>query len=127
MRRNVGRSLHFVMLGGLRYNRLDLLELIGGKMMIPLEQLRESSFYQFILEEGVEKERHKQLEITANILRHLIAKRFAGLQLGDDLDAISDLDGLQSLVIELDDIHDPDTLRRRLAELAAMTQSSSRS
>lgn len=103
--------------------------------MIPLEQLRESSFYQFILdegreegiEEGIEKERHKQLEVTANILRHLIAKRFAGLQLGDDLDAIGDLDILQRLVVELDDIHDPDTLRRRLAELAAMTQSSLRS
>ncbi|MEP7341268.1 MAG: hypothetical protein ABI977_26295, partial [Acidobacteriota bacterium] len=48
-------ALHFVMLGGLRYDRFDLLEMIGRKGMISLEQLRDSSFYQFILEEGETK------------------------------------------------------------------------
>ena len=42
---------HFLMLGGLRYNRFDLLELVGRTGMIPLEQLRSSDFYQYILDE----------------------------------------------------------------------------
>src|SRR5581483_9643404 len=48
---------HLAMLGTLRYNLLDILELVGRRGMIPLEQLRESSFYQFILAEGREEGR----------------------------------------------------------------------
>jgi predicted transposase YdaD len=55
-------SLHFLVVGGLRYNREDLLDLIGRKGMIPLDQLKESSFYQFIVEEGLEEGRKKGLE-----------------------------------------------------------------
>ena len=35
---------HFLMLGGLRYNRRDLLELVGRTEMIPLEQLKKIRF-----------------------------------------------------------------------------------
>ena len=45
-------SLHFLLLGGLRYNPQELLDLIGRETMIPLEQLKESSFYQYIMNEG---------------------------------------------------------------------------
>ena len=55
-------SLHFLVVGGLRYNREDLLDLIGRKGMIPLDQLKESSFYQLIIEEGLEEGRKKGLE-----------------------------------------------------------------
>jgi predicted transposase YdaD len=48
-------SLHFLLLGGLRYNKADLLELVTRESMIPLEQLRESSFYQYIVEEGLKE------------------------------------------------------------------------
>jgi predicted transposase YdaD len=115
-------NLHFVMLAGLRYNHDDVEEMLGGPTsMMPIERLRESSFYQLILEEGREEERLRLLKVTSDNLRQLIAKRFPGVQLGEELEAIGDPDILQRLFIELDDIHDPDTLRRRISELATMT------
>jgi hypothetical protein len=103
-------GLHFLMLGGLRYNRVDLLELIGGKSMIPLEQLKESSFYQFILDEG-------RLEDAREMLRMLAAKRFPGLKLGEELDRIHDLAALRRLGLEVSDLPDAETLKRRIDEL----------
>lgn len=55
-------SLHFLLLGGLRYNKSDLLELITRETMIPIEQLRESSFYQYIVEEGMKEGAEKGLQ-----------------------------------------------------------------
>jgi predicted transposase YdaD len=81
-------SLHFLMLGGLRYNREELLDLVGRESMIPLEQLRESSFYQYILDEGREEGLEKGLEkgreegaqrAAASMLRGLIEQRFGQL------------------------------------------------
>jgi predicted transposase YdaD len=73
-------SLHFLLLGGLRYNREDLLELLGRKSMIPIEQLRESSFYQYILEEG--RQEGHQAGHQAGVrdtLRLLLERRFGAL------------------------------------------------
>ena len=112
-------SLHFVMLGGLRYNHSNLLELIGGISMMPLERLRESSFYQFILEEGWEK----GLKAAADLFRMLAAKRFPGIQLGAEVEAVGDPGVLQQLAHELDDIPDPEALLRRLIELARQSPS----
>lgn len=120
-------ALHFVMLGGLRYNRADLLELVWRRSMIPIEQLRESSFYQFILDEGREegrdegreKGREEGLVALADVFRLLAAKRFAGLQLGSEVEAVGDLDALRQLCHELEQIPDPATLQQRLLELAA--------
>jgi predicted transposase YdaD len=109
-------ALHFVMLGTLRYNRLDLLELIGRIGMIPLEQLRKhSSFYQFILEEGREEGRREAIN---QIFRQLVANRFPDLQLGAEVEAVSDLKQLEQLVCELNEIPDPETLRLRLVALS---------
>jgi hypothetical protein len=38
--------------GGLRYNQTELLRLVVGNSMIPLERLRDANFYQFILWQG---------------------------------------------------------------------------
>jgi hypothetical protein len=103
-------GMHFLMLGGLRYNRVDLLELIGGKSMIPLEQLKESSWYQFVAEEG-------GLKSTREMLRMLAAKRFPSLKLGEELDRIHDLSALQRLCLEVSDLPDSETLKRRIDEL----------
>jgi predicted transposase YdaD len=126
-RRRREMALHFVMLGGLRYNRLDLLELVGRKSMIPLEQLRESSFYQFILDEGRaegrekgrEEARKEALAAMADLFRLLAGKRFPGLQLGPEVEAVGDPEALRRLSHELDALPDAEALRRRLAELAA--------
>jgi predicted transposase YdaD len=65
-------SLHFILLGGLRYPKEALLDLIGREGMIPLEQLKESSFYQYIMDEG----RH---EGEASLLRRMLESRFGAL------------------------------------------------
>lgn len=113
-------ALHFVMLGALRYNPVELLELIGRATMIPLEQLKESSFYQLILQEGREEERREGLKALADAFRLLAATRFPGIQLGDEVEAIRDLGKLRGLCHELEQIPDEATLHRRIAELAAV-------
>jgi predicted transposase YdaD len=103
-------GVHFLMLGGLRYNRIDLLELIGRKSMITLEQLKESSFYQFIAEE-------EGLKVARDILQMQAAKRFPGFELGEQAERIRDLEALKRLGLEVSDLPDAETLRRRIAEL----------
>lgn len=131
-KRRVEMSLHFVLLGGLRYNKRDLLELLKGVPMMPIERLRESSFYQLILEEGREegveigreKERKAALLREADTLRLLADKRFPGIQLGPEVEAVGDPDKLHRLCHELDEIPDPEMLRRRLIEMATASPSS---
>ncbi len=107
-------GMHFLMLGGLRYNRVDLLELIGRKGMIPLEQLKESSWYQFMAEEA---QKEAELKATAMMLRRFAAKRFPDLQLGEEVDRIHNVDALQRLCLEVSDLPDAETLKRRIDEL----------
>ncbi len=111
-------GMHFLMLGGLRYNRVDLMELIGRKSMITLEQLKESSFYQFVVEEGRDEGRQEGgLKTARKMLRMLAAKRFPGLKLGEEVDRIHDLDALERLGLEVSDLPDAEALKRRIAEL----------
>jgi hypothetical protein len=49
--------------------------------------------------------------------------RLLGAQFGQEIEAVGNPIVLQRLSHELDDIPDPDTLRQRLAELAAIAQS----
>ncbi len=129
-------SLHFLMLGGLSYNREDLLDLIVRKGMIPWEQFKESSFYQLIMEEGraegreegraegreegrAEGRREGELKTAVEMLRLLAAKRFPGLQLGDELERIRDVAALQQLCVDLIDLPDEAALRQRIAALLA--------
>ncbi len=98
--------------------------------MMPLERLRESSFYQLILnegreegrEEGRKEERRIALLREADIFRLLADKRFPGIQLGAEVEAVGDPDKLHHLCRELDEIPDAETLRRKLAELAEEKQ-----
>jgi predicted transposase YdaD len=73
-RRELG--LHFLLLGGLRYDKIELLDLIGRESMIPLEQLKESSIYQYIKGEGF-KEGIQQEAMT--LLRRQLERRFGAL------------------------------------------------
>lgn len=106
--------------------------------MISLEQLRDSSFYQFILEEGQEKglvlglekglkegrEEGREeaiksmLATTADYFRLVADKRFPGIQLGHEVEAVGDPAALLRLCGEMDSIADAETLRRQLAEAA---------
>jgi hypothetical protein len=108
-RRRREMGLHFLTLGGLRYNREVLLDLIGRKSMIPIEQLKESSFYQYIAE-------IEQREALAKMLRLLIAKRFPGLNVAAEIERIHNAAVLQQLCVEMIDMPDAATLQKRLAE-----------
>ncbi len=112
-------ALHMAMLAGLRYNRVEVFELIERKSMIPLQQLRDSSVYQYIFTEGREEGREEGRRNTAlHFFRRLAAKRFPGLALGAELEAIRDPEALERLACELDELADENALRQRLAALA---------
>ena len=98
--------------------------------MIPLDQLKESSFYQFIVEEGLEEGRKKGLEEgrqeglqegVADTLSKLIAKRFPDLNVTSEIDRIHDVNTLQELCLEVADLSNADALRARLAEAMKST------
>lgn len=107
-------SLHFLLLGGLRYNRADLLELMGRGNMIPLEQLKESGFYQMILQEGREE---GELQGIREMLCLLATHRFPGISLEADLARIHNADDLKQLGLELEPLPNTEALRQRLAQL----------
>ncbi|MCI0489678.1 MAG: hypothetical protein L0229_24075, partial [Blastocatellia bacterium] len=88
----------------------DLLDIIGRESMIPLDQLKESSMYQLIAEEGLK-------EGSAETLRLMIAKRFPELDVTDEISRISDPSILQQLCVEMIDIPDAASLEKRLAEI----------
>ena len=78
-------------------------------MLITLEQLKESSWYQFMAEEAQKDAQEKVqkemgLKAVAKILRKLAAKRFPGLQLGEEVDRIHNVDALQQLCLEVFDL-----------------------
>ncbi len=78
-------------------------------------------FYQSFINSLIEAERYKQREedliAVIDLFRLLVAKRFPDIQLGNELDAVCDLEGLQRLAHELDSLPTSNALRLRLAEL----------
>lgn len=81
-------------------------------MLIRLEQLKESSFYQFLVEEA-------SLKNAREMLRMFAAKHFPDLQLGEEVDHIHDLDALHQLCVDVVfDMPDAETLKQRIAELS---------
>ncbi|HWQ34788.1 MAG TPA: hypothetical protein VNQ79_18205 [Blastocatellia bacterium] len=127
-------ALHFVMLGGLRYNREQIFDVLERMTMIPLEQLKESSVYQFFaeeerkkgiaqgleqgLEEGLEQGRLEgMIAAAADLLRRLAARRFPGFEFGPELEQIRNPETLEQLCLELDELPDAEALRQRLTEL----------
>jgi predicted transposase YdaD len=115
--------LHFIVLGGLRYNVEEILEAVGRGGMIPWEQLKESSVYQHILkegkkeglEEGIEK---GKLEAIREMLNLLIEKRFPGLDLAPEIGRIADLAALERLCLEVIELPDAEAIKKRVSETA---------
>lgn len=109
-------AAEFVLLGGLRYDREDLRSMLGrlGAMLTD-EIIRQSSFYQMILEEGIEKgidkgiekgiEKGTVAEARSN-LKLVLSLRFPGLENRPELDSIEDrqrLEGLLAAVVKAAD------------------------
>jgi predicted transposase YdaD len=138
-------SLHFVMLAGLRYNKQEILAVLGDIGMIPLEQLKESSFYQYILEEGEQKGRQEgrqeglqegeqkgrqegrqeglyegeqkgRVAESRNTLTRLIAKRFPGLDLQTEIEQINDLSILEDLCLKVIDAASAEEMSKCVVE-----------
>lgn len=124
-------ALHFLVLGGLRYNNVDLLELVGGTNMISLHDLRDSSIYQMILLEGQAKGEQQGLQrglqrgleqgtaAAEHSLRRLAANRFPGIELAPELIEIHDLEKMSSLVEEILQFDSAAALNSRIKEIAA--------
>lgn len=128
-RKRLELGLHFSVLGGLRYNPEDLLDLIGREGMIPLEVLKQSPTYDYLINEGKDrwkeegrregvKEGRKEGErnFAAETLRLLIAKRFPKMKVAQRIKRIRDAALLRQLVLEIGEMPDAATLRKRLDE-----------
>ena len=125
-RRRQELSLHFFFLGGLRYTNQQILEIIGGGGMIPLEQLRRSSFYQFILNEGLQEGRQEgrqeghqegQIVEAANMVIKLMAKRFPLLDLKEQILQIDNVNTLEQLALDLLEIADADLMKQNVYKI----------
>lgn len=126
-------TLHWFVLGGLRYKAELLLTILRREDMygIPLEQLEESSGYQYLFQrareqgrvEGQEQGREEGREegrqqAVISLFCRLAARRFPGLQFGDELAQIGDVAVLEQLCLDLDQFSDAAALQQRVAELA---------
>ncbi len=107
-------ALHFLMLGSLRYNRQDVLELLRRTTMFMHEVLRETPYYQFILDEGKEEGR----DIIVEMICDQVAKHFPSLNFKTEIEQIHDLSSLKQLYFDLDRITEIEAFRKRLTELA---------
>ncbi|MEP7336770.1 MAG: hypothetical protein ABI977_03325, partial [Acidobacteriota bacterium] len=67
-------------------------------------------------EQGREETLKSMLATTADYFRLVADKRFPGIQLGGEVEAVGDPAALLRLCSEIDSITDPDLLRLRLAE-----------
>lgn len=125
-------GLYFIVLGGLRYNRLELLELLGSTNMLTYEHVKDSSTLRYFTRqarkearlkgqaEGLAKGRAEGAVVAATTLLTIAAQqRFPRLVLGDQIQQIHDADVLQTLFIELHTIKSAKAFLQRLAELAA--------
>lgn len=118
-RRQLELGLHFLLLGTLRYNHEDLLDLLGGEGMIPLRILKETPGYEFLINEGKDRWKEEgriegQRESTAEMLRLLIAKRFPRMKVAPKIKRIRDAAVLQQLCLAVHEVKDAASMRRRL-------------
>lgn len=143
-------ALHFVSIGSLRYNRENLIDLLGRMTMIPDHVLRETPYIQSIIEEVREEVREEAMEegrqegrqeglqegrqegrqegykegreVAVKMLLHAIGQRFPSLNISAEIERIHDLEVLKQLFFDLDQIADEASLRRHLATLSSSTQ-----
>jgi hypothetical protein len=119
-----------------RYNPADLLDLIGKESMIPLEVLKESPTYEFLLNEGKDRWKEEGLraglrkgrrqgrqegrqegrvESAAEILRLMIVERFPRVAVTQKLKQLRDVALLEQLCLEVGKPPNA-ALRKRLDE-----------
>ncbi len=113
--------LSLLVLSSLRYNPETIVEVVRRESMynIPLEQIKETPGYQYLFGKAIEEGQLRgRREAVIDLFSRLAEKRFPGIQFGHELEAVSDLEGLEQLCIDLDQVPDEASLQKRLAELA---------
>ena len=126
----------FVLLGGLRYDKDDLAAMLGRmRTMLTEEMLKESSTYQWILKDGMEKGMQKGMEQglqqglqqgviqgrseeARRVLRLILGERFPDLENLPELDAIADPQRLEGLLVEVLTTPDAATARSAIQRAA---------
>jgi predicted transposase YdaD len=95
-----------VVLAGARIDRNLLLQLLRGRTMID-DIIKESSFYEVVLEEGIEKGIEKgraegQLDLMRQLARDALAGRFGALDeaLADHIGKLTDMEVLRRLILD---------------------------
>lgn len=83
--------------------------------MIPIQTLRESSVYQFILEEG-------KREMLTDMLQRIAHNRFPGVEIKEEVERVNDLEALEHLCVNLHALPDEAELHAQLRKLAANGQ-----
>lgn len=89
--------------------------------MIPQHVLRETPYFQSIIQEGREEGREEAREIVVEMLLHTISLRFPALDVSTDIERVRNLGSLKQLFFELDQLQDEAALRQHLASLAPST------
>ncbi len=124
-------AAEFVVLGGLRYDREGLAELLARlRGMLTQEMLEESSYYQMVLEKGMEKGIEKGIqkgiqkgtvaEAQKN-LRLILGVRFPGLETIAEIDLIQDARQLEQLLVEAVTASDRDRLAAAIRSAAGQS------
>lgn len=111
-------AVHFLFLGSLRYSAEEILDMIERYGMVPLDKLKESPGYQFVLSQGMEEGMEKGRQAMEEVLLDLIKKKFPGLELKAEIDCVHDIEALKQLCFNLDQITDAEELRAKVNELA---------
>jgi hypothetical protein len=83
--------------------------------MVPIQTLRESSVYQFILQEG-------RREMLIEMPRRMAQNRFPGVEIKEEAERIHDLEALENLCVNLYTPPDESTPHAQLGKLAANDQ-----
>jgi predicted transposase YdaD len=117
-------SAYFAIMGGLRYDRTVLRQLLQEALMqIPMEDFRQSSIVQAWLEEGREEGAAKgRAAAVYEMVRRAAARTFPPLQIGSELESITNLEALEDLCLTMHELPDAATLQARLLELMPSNQ-----
>jgi hypothetical protein len=113
-------GLHFLVLGALRYNPQDLLDLIGREDMIipiPPEVYKESPAIEFLIDKSKDHWKEEgSVEALSETLRLLIASRFPNLKVSQKIKRIRNAALLQRLCVEVIKLPSAAAVRARLDE-----------
>ena len=122
----------FFMLGSLRYQKADLLNLLLGEstMLITLHVLRETPLYQELMaeerEEGREEGREEARRTFIDAIAGFVDRHFPDSPPIEEVGMIRDLATLKTLFLELDQLTNLETFRQRVIDLIVQESGSSK-